>query len=314
MIPYRNKYLMKISKYSDRLTQLFIERYFKRHVLRWIQDRDFQMERVESAPLKYIFHFPAQSGDVLSSVSLEYYRKTDLWRMDFGGFSVLSEEPRLLDLLTHCRGYLLCGNVAEGDIILDVGAYDGWMSCVFCGFIGKTGMVYSLEPTPGNCDKIVSHMTMNAINQITIVPMGLSHYSGKAVFCVDASGMASESQAVGETRFEFDVIALTDLLNKYSIDQTRLKLIKVDIEGGELDCADDILLFIKNHPEAIAAIASYHIVDGQKTAVAIEQKCSLQPDLHCITLWPQHLTTFILHKSNQTVWQKLQRHAASSVR
>lgn len=304
MIPYTNRFWTTLARQSEVLANLCIERYFRKHVFRWLKMKDFSYSRVNNV---YTFRFPASGGQYPRNIVLEYDCKTDLWRSDFGDFAVVSDEPHLLDILEPVRGYLLGGDLRPGDIVVDAGAYDGWVSCVFAGLVGPQGAILALEPTPDNCRKIIWHKEKNHLGQIQVIQKGLSHFCGVVSFQVDKSGMAAEKQAQSEAKqVELEVATLAVLLSDNAIEPGRIKMIKLDIEGGELDCIDEILAFIQDHPRTYACIASYHIVDGQPTVQTIERKCEAVAKLKCISLWQQHLTTYILHEDNREVWDRLQ--------
>jgi len=90
-----------------------------------------------------------------------------------------------------------------------------------------------------------------------------------------------------------------NLLIEYKIHSDTVRLVKLDIEGAELDIIDDLVTFVKNNINAVVCVASYHVVDGRQTHVIIEEKYKNLPEVLVKTVYPYHTTTYIVNAESE---------------
>jgi len=87
---------------------------------------------------------------------------------------------------------------------------------------------------------------------------------------------------------EIDVLSLPSLVEKYKME--RLDLVKMDIEGAELQAMAGAQQ-LPSHLKPRYSIASYHIVDGRRTAEVLTEVFAAL-GYHAQTGNPRHLTTW----------------------
>jgi FkbM family methyltransferase len=134
--------------------------------------------------------------------------------------------------LPHERGTekLLRRVLKEGSTFVDVGANIGYFTGIASRLVGPTGTVLAFEPMPA----ALRLLQMNTASQsnVTIFPMALSDKKGTATFYVRKKGdMSSLSHDPGATPIPVTVGTLDESL----ANQARIDLIKIDVEGSELD-------------------------------------------------------------------------------
>ena len=127
----------------------------------------------------------------------------------------------------------------SGDLFLDVGANIGYYSLLAAQIVGAAGQVHAFEPMPQNVAALRHTMRENGITNIVVNQVAVGAGPGSLdLFVSDQEignlGWASivpsgrRSRAVTVER-----MAIDDYLTSRSIG--RVNLVKLDIEGGELD-------------------------------------------------------------------------------
>ncbi len=132
----------------------------------------------------------------------------------------------------------------RGDVVIDLGANVGE---VMEYFISKGAVVHGYEPNP-HAFQVLSARVGNKKNA-HIHQCAVSNYDGSAHFWLHAyhasnevefsqsGSLRQEKNNLGDDTIEVPVIDIKDVLSAHD----HIKLIKIDIEGGEYDIMDEIL-------------------------------------------------------------------------
>jgi FkbM family methyltransferase len=123
----------------------------------------------------------------------------------------------------------------DGDIFIDVGANFGLYS-LWCGsLVGSSGKVISFEPFDENLIALKRNLSLNKLSNVIIVDKAISDKNCK----VNIYYNENEQNLGMVSTFNFDN-GISKLVNTTSLDYylnenriESLKLIKIDIEGGE---------------------------------------------------------------------------------
>lgn len=132
-----------------------------------------------------------------------------------------------------------------GDVVYDVGANVGFYTLLASVLVGETGHVYSFEPFPENLRDLRRHLEMNHVNNCTVVDAAVSSADGEAVFDPSDDRCTGRLAAKGVLRVR--TLALDGLVSRKEIRPP--KVMKIDIEGAELEClrgASDLIQ--ESHP------------------------------------------------------------------
>lgn len=153
---------------------------------------------------------------------------------------------------------ILAAQVLEkGDQVVDVGASDGMFSLTAGYFVGSKGRVYAFEPNPESRKKLVRHIELNQMENIQVYSVGLGETEGQRVLYVPYvnSGEASlarftENAYQDSEYYEVQVQVQVgdDLLQK-----AVPRLIKIDVEGGEVGVLKGLAKLIDRHRPLILA-------------------------------------------------------------
>lgn len=125
---------------------------------------------------------------------------------------------------------LLRRTLGEGGVFVDVGANIGYFTKLASTLVGKTGAVFAFEPMPAALKLL--RMNSTQLSNVTIFPLALSIKKGTAIFYVREKGdMSSLTHDSHARPVQITVSTLDELL----VEQPRMDLIKIDVEGSELD-------------------------------------------------------------------------------
>lgn len=130
--------------------------------------------------------------------------------------------------------------LVDGDIAIDVGAYEGRHTIPMAKKVFPHGRVFAFEPLPICRAALISHLIKRCPELreiITIYSYALSDYEGEADFVVaiDALGYSGLKERVYDTSTRLKTIRITvKRIDSLLSDLSSLKYIKIDAEGGEL--------------------------------------------------------------------------------
>jgi FkbM family methyltransferase len=136
----------------------------------------------------------------------------------------------------------LSGYLKPGMVALDVGANIGEVAIHMSRLVRESGHVYAFEPAPSLIARLRDNVRLNlAEATISVLDCALSDSSGSRVFAFAAPD--TENQGMGSLvnrdsrklsqEVQVTTMRLDDFVRSERLD--RIDLIKVDIQGGELD-------------------------------------------------------------------------------
>lgn len=143
-------------------------------------------------------------------------------------------EASLYETGTYEKGtiHFMKTQLKSGDTFLDIGANIGLMTCIASQLVGATGKVIAVEANPNTVDILRYNRTLNACDNVEILPIGVSDFSGKAMIYENWSvnrGGASLINQSDQPGVEIDIEKLDDLYDE----NTALHIVKIDVEGKE---------------------------------------------------------------------------------
>jgi FkbM family methyltransferase len=125
-----------------------------------------------------------------------------------------------------------------GDTYVDVGAHVGYHSLLARQIVGPDGHVLAVEPQPYNANKIQVNSALNGYSNISVDVGAAGEIDGVVRLydqvAIDKSRLTLVGHGVHEgiAAFEVPVWTLDTLLKRFDI--TRIRLLKIDVEGYEL--------------------------------------------------------------------------------
>lgn len=123
----------------------------------------------------------------------------------------------------------------EGDVFIDAGANIGLMSMVAATSVGPTGMVYAFEPFPLIFNRLVANIRLNHFRNIITYPVALASVSGEALLYPDSALNPGASSLINRAQNVEPISIRKEVLDVYFAKQKEISLIKIDVEGYELE-------------------------------------------------------------------------------
>jgi len=133
-------------------------------------------------------------------------------------------------------------DLSPGDVCLDVGAHIGYYTLLASKLVGATGHVYAFEPSPVNYRSLSGNLARNNVANVTASNVAVGASSGQAILHEGPgtnTGRAtvtpiSDDDASADRRDVIvDVRPIEEIVSKD--DLPRIRLVKIDVEGSELD-------------------------------------------------------------------------------
>lgn len=124
-----------------------------------------------------------------------------------------------------------------GGIVIDGGAFIGYIALLFARRVGPTGSVHSFECDPRVLPRLRRNVEINGMDWVTVNPRGLFDHTTELQLALPAQlGWASmQPGAWGATESTaVAMVALDDYVAERGIDPDRISFIKLDVEGSEL--------------------------------------------------------------------------------
>ncbi len=210
--------------------------------------------------------------NIFSQKGLQFFiedYKNSIYKTVSNNFVIYSKSPLYfvaLDFDYYTHFYKL----KNGDVIIDAGANEGYLSIFFSKLAGNLGKVYAFEPDSYNIKKINENLDLNkdCVNSVFIEDKLLWNSDELVDFCESgtvgssAIWISDQSKVVKKQAITIDSWVKQNNLSK-------LDFIKMDIEGAEIEALDGCIETIAKFKPNFA-IASYHIVDGKPTYIAVE--------------------------------------------
>lgn len=145
----------------------------------------------------------------------------------------------------HLRWIL--ANVREGDVVMDIGASGGVITAALAKAVGQSGKVIAFEPAKRAFALLESLICLNDLNNVVAEQIAICNQCGSVSFAEyeysekDQLPWRPEVSAIASSRTDhrmaitYDVKAITlDEYLKAHPQQSRIKMIKIDVEGFEV--------------------------------------------------------------------------------
>jgi len=122
----------------------------------------------------------------------------------------------------------------DGDVFLDVGANIGYYTILGSRKVGDKGRVIAIEPILSTSKVLTTNIKLNKLTNVTIYPYAASNKNGFLYFKIP-SGLYGQASAISDKEnkslMKVRTLRLDNICNAYNM----IKLIKIDVEGHELE-------------------------------------------------------------------------------
>ena len=212
--------------------------------------------------------------NVLTSKKIKYklVQRKDasiLYETKYEDLTFFTNEP-LYTITPDFDNYQHFYKVKPGDMVIDGGANVGILSLLFSKKVQNNGHVYCFEPDKYNIEMLNSNFTLNNHFENYSIHNELMWNEVSEVDFQESGTVASSALWFSGT--DSIVKKKTTTLDAWAkINQIQqLDFIKMDIEGAEIQAIEGCRSIIENFNPNFA-IASYHMVDGKPTYLALEK-------------------------------------------
>lgn len=199
----------------------------------------------------------------------KYRRSGDIYLTSYNNLTLRTAEP-LYMVVPDFDYYQHFYKISAGDIVMDAGANNGYLSVLFSKLVGANGQVHSFEPDHFNIERIKKNISIDSTLSKNIVIYDQLLWDNNTLidFYEDGSVSSSAVYIPNQSKsVKKEAITIDSWVKRENI--LKLDFIKMDIEGAEIEalkgCVETIRTLQPNF-----AIAAYHIVDGQPTYHKVE--------------------------------------------
>lgn len=136
--------------------------------------------------------------------------------------------------------HLLESMVKPGDIVIDIGANEGFVTLLLAMKVGANGHVYAIEPNPSNVKALEANISLNAFANVSVISKAVSDKSGGQCDMYGGGAWGSLQRqgnlSIPAISVEVDSLDAMFADHKESMKLKQLSLIKIDAEGSEIRC------------------------------------------------------------------------------
>jgi FkbM family methyltransferase len=131
------------------------------------------------------------------------------------------------------------GQITPGSLVVDIGANIGEYTVLAALSTGPAGRVLAVEPNPALHSRMFRFLEINSIYNVTVLPVALGSSEDRGILTVPqgaaALGTLQTTAVTGDpgTSIAVSIRRLDDIL--IDEDRHRLGVVKVDVEGWELE-------------------------------------------------------------------------------
>ncbi len=163
--------------------------------------------------------------------------------------------------------------LSPGDVCVDVGGHIGYYTLLASRLVGPGGHVYAFEPSPVNYHALSSNLERNRVANVTALQVAVGATATRAELHEGPgtnTGGATLSPLLaarrgGQPAVEVEVRPLAD--NIPEADWARIRVVKVDVEGYEVDVLEGLVpileratrlaVFVELSPKWLPEIPGY---------------------------------------------------------
>ncbi len=130
-------------------------------------------------------------------------------------------------------GDWICTHLKPGMVAVDAGANFGYFTLLMARQVGRQGHVVAFEPAPVFYDRLLGHVALNGITNVTCEQLALSDQGGPAS-CVLNAGPYFSSATIAHNAVQAPNVWPTQCVTLDAYwKRERLDFLKVDVDGHE---------------------------------------------------------------------------------
>jgi FkbM family methyltransferase len=134
---------------------------------------------------------------------------------------------------------------------VDVGANIGWFTLVAAHALVGRGQVHSFEPDPAHLGKLKANVAINRLDNVTINGCALADRTGEASFYLNEINRGDNSLLPSSGRRGSTRVRLQRLDDYEGLSRERPLIVKLDVQGSEIDVLHGARRLLTDHPQEI---------------------------------------------------------------
>jgi len=148
----------------------------------------------------------------------------------------------------------LCSRIVRpGDTVLDVGANIGLTTLSLSSRVGPTGSVHAFEPNPALVELLERSLHHNRVSNVRLYPVALGSAAGRLELRIPQTNAGAASLTRNRDARDCRVVSvpvrtLAEVMKEQGVGAIRL--IKIDVEGFELQVLQGALEVLRSQPPA----------------------------------------------------------------
>ena len=168
--------------------------------------------------------------------------------------------------------WMIDNELSPGNVVLDLGTNIGYYAIMEARKVGRFGKIYAIEPDPRNIEFLEKNIKLNGINNIFDFEQGaISNKDEKAEFILSSkTNLSSFNLEKSKNNYNSITVQTYDL-GTYLKNKKRVDLVRMDIEGHEIEVFDSLIKFsegFRDHlPRKIIFEAHFPIYKKRKEHV-----------------------------------------------
>ena len=223
----------------------------------------------------WLFEYILRVGGVTSSDYLQHTQmETGVW-MDL---DIREVDQRKLFFFGRAEAEvtrIMRRLLSVGGTFVDVGANVGYHTLTAAKIVGSSGAVLAVEPNPSVRSRLEHNVSINGFNgNVTLLPCAVGECSGELILYPaksNISGITSRfcySELLNPEGIQVEMKTLDELVDSSGL--TKVDLIKIDIEGGELSALEGATRVIDRFaPDFIAEVSTFILSRAKMDATTI---------------------------------------------
>lgn len=152
-----------------------------------------------------------------------------------------------------------------GDVAIDIGANFGLHTIYAAHLVGKQGLIYAFEPVPENLRLLKHNLYLNnLVERVHVEPVAVSNSSNPTLeMALPGEGLAVTATLHKKSPNNNSIEVRNVRLDDFQLADSRpIKLIKIDVEGAEMEVLRGAENFLQKHrPVLLIEVHAYALPD-----------------------------------------------------
>jgi len=153
--------------------------------------------------------------------------------------------------------------LTTGSVCLDVGAQMGYLSLAMATAADRGTVVHSFEPESNNAARLLENVALNDLHNITLHQTAVSTVDGSLkLYLSNDRNAGTHSTVYIESNVSSEFVEIASVTLESFAQQQNLAsidLIKIDVEGAEIDVINGALQVLKQHKPLVIMELSDHL-------------------------------------------------------